>query len=186
MSKEHTIVSIDYSMSCPAVTVHIGNKWSFKNCKFNYITQVKKFEIKTETINSILYKDWVSDEERYDYLSEWVIEIITKASPDLICMEGYSFASHGRGNSIGELTGLLKHKIWDLGYSLHLVPPTVIKKFAVGKGNAQKDILINEFKKETKFDIEKFLGCGLGKSPASDIVDSYFLGKYAKHTLVKD
>ena len=56
------------------------------------------------------------------------------------------------------------------------VPPTVIKKFATGKGNASKDDMLEAWKNEDgSFELLQETG-----NPASDIIDSYFICKYGK------
>ena len=57
--------------------------------------------------------------------------------------------------------------------------PTTIKKFATGKGNANKEKLYDAFVEETGIDIRKTLDIS-NKSwnPVSDIVDAYYIAKY--------
>jgi hypothetical protein len=55
----------------------------------------------------------------------------------------------------------------------------VIKKFATGKGNANKEALQEVFLKETGYNIkEKFNMTEKQWNPSSDIIDSYFICKY--------
>ena len=64
------------------------------------------------------------------------------------------------------------------------IPPTVLKKFATGKGNSNKEAMYSQFLKEENVDLLGLLGLNLPKSgkidsPISDIVDSFFLCRYA-------
>ena len=85
--------------------------------------------------------------QRISYYAE-VGNIIRKAVVDLddevaIGVEGYSM--HGAGNLTiaPELGGIVRLGL--LGFDLiHEVPPTSLKKFATGKGNATKDIVMKE------------------------------------------
>ena len=60
-------------------------------------------------------------------------------------------------------------------------PPTVIKKFATGKGNANKEQMYDAFVGEllTPTDLKERLTPKAKKviNPISDIVDSYFIAK---------
>jgi hypothetical protein len=58
----------------------------------------------------------------------------------LVVLEGYSFGSQGRATfSIGELGGAVRMTLFRLGVPFVEVPPAVLKKFAVGSGQASKD-----------------------------------------------
>ena len=62
-----------------------------------------------------------------------------------------------------------------------MYPPTVIKKFATGKGNANKEQMYEAFVDEllTPTDLKERLTPKAKKviNPISDIVDSYFIAK---------
>ena len=57
------------------------------------------------------------------------------------------------------------------------VVPSVVKKGATGKGNADKDMMYEAFKKETKLDLKKIFDTEKVGNPISDIADSYFIQK---------
>src|ERR1039458_47355 len=94
-------------------------------------------------------------------------------------IEDYSFGSKGRVFNLAENMGLLKYKFWKYDMKFDLVPPTVLKKFATGKGNAKKEDMYENFVKETGVDLQEklFPGRKLG-NPVTDIVDSYYLMKW--------
>ena len=93
-----------------------------------------------------------------------------------IVMEGISYGSVTKTRSIYDLAGLnylIRYLILNNYDNINLIicPPTEIKKFASGKGNSQKDLLVEafnilhpEFIKIKKID---------------DMVDAYFMCKYA-------
>lgn len=63
----------------------------------------------------------------------------------LVVIEGYSFASeHSRAHSIGEMGGVVKLGLWQVKPrpTVVTVPPKSLKMFAVGNGNANKDMMI--------------------------------------------
>lgn len=53
-----------------------------------------------------------------------------------IMVEGYSFGSHNRQHHIGEWGGVLRLALYEWGYQVYSMPPTSLKKYATGKGNA--------------------------------------------------
>lgn len=185
------IVGIDYSMSSPAVCLYDNIKpFSFENVEIHFIAQAKSHELYSDGIlkgHSIsLHK---TQEERYDILATWAMQFI-QSKHDQVFIEGYSFSSTGRVFNIAENTAILKHKLYRLGSMINTVPPTVIKKMATGKGNANKDMMYESFCKETNLKVElkdrlspnkKSIG-----SPISDIVDAYYICKYGFNTLLND
>lgn len=63
-------------------------------------------------------------------------------APSLVAFEGYALGFRGKSNTIfdlGELGGTLKMLILSKGIDILLVPPTSLKLFTTGKGNADKD-----------------------------------------------
>ena len=69
-----------------------------------------------------------------------------------------------------------------LGYNT--VVPSVVKKGATGKGNADKDKMYEAFVKETKNDLKKLFDTDKVGNPISDIVDSYFIQKVGYDNLL--
>ena len=65
-------------------------------------------------------------------------------------------------------------KLMENSFRYETVPPTVLKKFATGKGNSNKEVMLEAWKAEPDtFELVQEKG-----NPATDIVDSYFLCKY--------
>jgi Holliday junction resolvasome RuvABC endonuclease subunit len=176
-------IGIDYSMSSPAIAVHTGDVWSFDSCQFYFLTSVKKFEIKTPRVESMLYKNWQSNEERFDYISSWSLNIIKKHPDASVFIEDYAFAAKGVVFHIGECAGTLKHKLWLNKFQYKTFSPPSVKKFASGKGNANKIAMHDAFINETAFNITATLDCKVGDSPASDVIDAYYVAKYGFSSL---
>ena len=61
--------------------------------------------------------------------------------------------------------------------SYDTIVPSVVKKGATGKGNADKDMMYEAFNKETKIDLKKLFDTDKVGNPISDIADSYFIQK---------
>lgn len=172
------VVGIDYSMTSPAICVHEGLKWSFNNCKFHFLSAKKKFLFPDKKFFATPQSEFFTQEERFNNIATWAVSNIPISSG--IFLEGYSFGSKGVVFNIAENTGVLKNKLYlRPGFcSINVVPPTTIKKFATGKGNANKELMHEAFIKETKFNIDKHFDCTIGESPISDIIDSYYIAKY--------
>lgn len=170
---------IDYSMTSPAICVHDGKEWCYKNCKFYYLVKKEKLVFKNEMFIGDLYPEYTIDTERFDNLAQWSKSIINDHNVEDCYIEGYAFGATGRVFNIAENGGILKHALWMNGTQFDVIAPTIIKKFATGKGNANKEKLYEAFLSETGIDIRKILDIN-NKSwnPISDIVDAYYIAKY--------
>ena len=190
------IVGIDYSITSPAICLQrygpdTFDRNLFISCSsFCYSSSNTHFErdgqekIKLDNIEVMRYPiDWKSQEERHDILSNWVLDCIKTEYPIhqyFVVLEDYAYSRHnGRMLSMAENVGLLKHKLWKDNYSFVCVSPSKLKKFASGKGNANKEYMYEAFLSQGNSDIKKQFGTKGNKigSPVSDIVDSYYLCK---------
>jgi Holliday junction resolvasome RuvABC endonuclease subunit len=175
------IAGIDYSMTSPAVCIHDGEEWSVNNCTFYYLTPKNKFLIHTEQVRGTLYEEYETQQQRFDNLSNWALKIINTHGTMKVGLEGYSYGSTGsRLFEIGENTGLLKHKMWTSAVDFEVYAPTSVKKFACGKGNANKEKIWEAFIEETQLNLFHLIGQEVGKNwnPVSDMVDAYYMCKY--------
>lgn len=173
-------VGIDYSLTCPCVCIYNPNKGqiAFENCNFYYLTSNKKYVIREGNINGIEMPDtFTSQELRYFTIAAWTTKLLAKN--DNVFLEGYSLGSKGMIFNIAEHTGLLKHMLWTFDIEFNIVPPTVNKKFATGKGNAKKENMQEAFIKENGIDLKDKLKMTEKQwNPSSDIIDAYYLTKY--------
>jgi crossover junction endodeoxyribonuclease RuvC len=72
----------------------------------------------------------------------------------LVVMEDFSFGSKGRGVfQIGGLGYIIRYHLWKNQIPFILIPPTVLKKFAAGKGNVDKNVVLKEIFKRWGADI---------------------------------
>lgn len=182
------LAGIDFSMTCPSACVHSAEKdndeFSFKNCSFFFLTAVKKYarDFCGQQISGFYFDkdDFIQEIERYDEIAGLFVDWLDAVNCTEVALEGYAFGAKGRVFHIGECTGLLKYQLWQSGRILSVYEPTVIKKFATGKGNAKKDQMYEAFVKETDVDLKAQLNFESSKivSPISDLVDSYFICKY--------
>jgi Holliday junction resolvasome RuvABC endonuclease subunit len=83
--------------------------------------------------------------ERLDAIRSWVDGFVwpegsNMPAVDLVAIEGYSFGAKGRAFlSLAELGGIVRHGLWTRVIPYVEVPPSTVKTYATGKGNAGKD-----------------------------------------------
>ena len=76
--------------------------------------------------------------ERLSWIRDNVLTYLTPA-PDLVVIEGYSFSSrNSHAHALGELGGVIRLALHEAGIAYVDVPPSSLKKYATGKGNANK------------------------------------------------
>lgn len=84
---------------------------------------------------------------RMNALREQFLTALDDFMPDLVVVEGFALGI-GRGNAghhdIAGWGWIARWTAWSAGYPLLEVPPATLKKFATGKGNSPKEIVIRE------------------------------------------
>jgi Holliday junction resolvasome RuvABC endonuclease subunit len=189
-------IGIDYSLSCPGLCINTSEEeFRYEDCKFYYLTNTKKYEgtfkekiaFGTSAVEYIgtPHRSYKDEPERYSNIADWFVEIVKSYYPPHqvsqthphINLEDYSFASKGRVFHIAENVGILKYKMKQNGWDYTLLAPSVIKKFATGKGNTNKEGMVGAFEKDTGVNLELLFDSSI-KSPITDIADAYFICKY--------
>lgn len=174
-------MGIDYSMTSPAVCVWDGfSEFSFGNCRLYALTPSRKFTGKFLHNINITLNDYNKDDNnlRFDLISNWVDEIRIKYKVSEVFLEGYAMGASGRVFHIGENTGILKHKLFNAGVKISVIPPTVVKKFATGKGNANKEKMNEVFSVENSLNLKKILNqTDKQWNPSCDIIDAFYILK---------
>jgi len=192
-------IGIDYSLSSPGVCVNTSDgEFKYEDCTFYFLTNTKKYDATfkekiafgTSAVEYIgtQHKPYTSEPERYSQIADWVIDIIKSQSQlmigklwekkPIIQIEDYSYGSTGRVFHIAENLGLLKYKLkMECGWDYTLLPPSVVKKFATDKGNANKELMLDAFEKDTGTNLAQVFDT-TSISPVSDVADAYFICKY--------
>ena len=188
-------IGIDYSLSSPGVCVNTSEgEFDYEDCTFYFLTNTKKYDATfcRPFVTNVRYigtphKPYTNEPERYSQSADWVVDIIksygdaTTGSNRIkptIQIEDYSFGSTGRVFHIAENLGLLKYKLKiECNWDYTLLPPSVIKKFATDKGNANKELMLDAFEKDTGANLPQIFDT-TSKSPVSDIADAYFICKH--------
>jgi Holliday junction resolvasome RuvABC endonuclease subunit len=79
--------------------------------------------------------------------------------PSLVVLEGYAMGFGARSSSaitgMAELGGILRVALYEAGIRVMIVPPTVLKMFVTGKGNADKEAVAAALTNEFKFKFSK-------------------------------
>jgi len=166
---------IDYSLTTPCLCV--TSDGDFNSSEVFFLTNNKKYTGKHNNIYGELHSPYTSEQERYKNIASFFLD---KLSTNMkIAIEDYSFGSTGRVFHIAENCGLLKYLLWESNMNFQTFAPTTIKKFATGKGNANKESMYDSFKLLTEVDLMTFFSTNNRLSnPVTDIVDSFFLSFY--------
>ena len=178
-----TIVGIDYSLTSPAICVNIDGEGILM---FYYLTNKKKYIGQmSEDIVGHEHQEYTTPIQRFTQISDWAINIISNLINPQVFIEGYSFGSKGQGVfQIAENCGILKYRLEEQNIPYSTVVPSVIKKGATGKGNADKEMMYEAFVKETNIDLKKIFDTEKVGNPVSDIADSYFIQKVGYDNLL--
>lgn len=124
---------------------------------------------------SLVIKSKFRGEARLEHLREQTMAVVGLNQPDLIVIEGYAFGRPNAMAPIAELGGVIKHSLYVAGWPFIVVPPTRVKKFACGKGNAKKD--------EVRLGVFKRWGF---EAKTNDEVDAYVLARIGRAYLGLD
>ena len=180
LKKPKTIVGIDYSLTSPAICIDNGSLMFF------YLTNKKKhIGMMSEEIIGYEHKEWTDPIQRFTYISDFVFDCIGSIVNPQIFIEGYSFGSKGQGLfQIAENCGILKYRLLEKNHTYNTVVPSVVKKGATGKGNADKDMMYEAFVRDTNIDLKKIFDTDKVGNPISDIADSYFIQKVGYDNLL--
>ena len=190
------VAGVDYSLTSPAICIYNteDGEFSFANTKCHFLASKKMHEAYNDgTIIATNYpRKWTTDQGRYSALAFWAEQKIfntlgARSNDELyVFIEGYAFGATGKVFHIAENTAILKHMFYNAGVSYETVAPTAVKKFATGKGNANKDAMYDQFCEDNPgVDLMMDLSPKASKvgSPVNDIVDAYYICKWGHNTL---
>jgi hypothetical protein len=173
------LLGIDLSMTSPALCFFEGVKFGFSGCEFYFLTSYEKHLYRDKKLHGEMFPSYSVESERFGNIGSWVVDVCKVRGVEKVYIEGYSYGSKGRVFEIAENGGICKYLLWRNGIDYEVVAPTLIKKFATGKGNATKEGMGISFMLETNFDIKSTLGMTEKQwNPSSDLVDSYYVCKY--------
>ena len=180
-----TIMGIDPSINCTGVCIYNDstNRHDYYMIVSKCTKKMKDF--RHDYVNIIEYNKRESNKGEY-YVKEYnksanihdiciiLRDIIQHHEPDLIQMEGVSYGSRGSA-ALVDLAGLnfaIRMTLLDEDIQYNILAPTTIKKFAVGNGSAEKDVMIASWKK-----LDKNIS-SIDTIKVDDLADSFFISHF--------
>lgn len=101
---------------------------------------------------------------RIDQIVNKILRIVLRAKPDAIGIEGLIVGKNAKGSlSLAQLGGAVRHRLRLEGYSYTDIPPGALKRYATGKGNASKAMMVEACFVE------------IGERVDDNLADAYFL-----------
>ena len=91
--------------------------------------------------------------ERLVWFRDRFTETVRRADPEVVVIEGYAFGAKMMREAMGELGGVLRVVLHDIGVPYVVMPPTSLKLFVTGKGNGPKDNMSKEIYKRFGVDL---------------------------------
>ena len=139
---------------------------NFKVIDYFFFTNVIK---NSNSKHGILNKD--TDTKRLNNIYEWLNEFLKEYKIDNAVIENYAFGAKSNAVfQIGGLGELIRLCLFRHGVPFKEYTPPSIKKYATGKGNAEKsEMVLAAFK--DGFDVSTY-----GKN-GEDLADAYFIAK---------
>lgn len=80
-------------------------------------------------------------------------DLLTTEKPEFVAIEGYAFGRINRAHHLGELGAVLRLALVDTRTPSMIVPPSCLKKFITGKGNAKKSEMMKDLYKRFEIDL---------------------------------
>lgn len=181
------IVGIDPSINCTGICVY--NSVTMSHIYYMIVSKCTKKmrEFSNEYVHIIEYNKLESNKGEYsskEYnkacniynICMIISDILQVHEPDLVQMEGVSYGSVGSA-ALVDLAGLnfaIRMILFKGDMQFNILAPTTIKKFAVGNGAAEKDVMIASWKKLDK-NITNITDIKL-----DDLADSFFIAHYSE------
>lgn len=88
--------------------------------------------------------------QRLNFIQGTFLDLVYKSGAATLVLEGYSMGSRGRVFDIGELGGVLKLAAFQHDIEVLIVPPSTLKKWVTGKGNADKKAMVAAVRRKWK------------------------------------
>ena len=109
--------------------------------------------VTSKCITTKAHKSFTQWFDRVDDITKQVMLYVDEGS--IVFVEGYAFGATGQVFNIAELSGYIKYQLYRGNCTAVIqVPPTSLKKFITGKGNAKKELILKEVYKTYGVDFE--------------------------------
>jgi Holliday junction resolvasome RuvABC endonuclease subunit len=90
---------------------------------------------------------WIAT--RFDAILDVAEEV---HGPGTMYVEGYAFGAKTNREVLGEWGGQVRLRAWERGWTVITVPPTVLKKFVLGRGVGEKSLVLQQVLKKWAFE----------------------------------
>ena len=158
-----TYVGLDLSYSGAAMVVLQSDIATGVRFARNYLFETEK-------------KSFAHPMARLDCLRDAVhTALYDQIAIDLVCVEGYSMGSKFGREQAGELGGVVRHMLWECGFDYRDVSPSALKQFVTGKGNADKNVMMQQVLKKWGYEAANDNEC-----------DAYALARLASQMIQGD
>ena len=179
------VIGIDPSINCTGVCVYdtitgnnmyymIVGKTTKKMQKFeNERVKIKDYCKQTSTNDEYSIKE-NKKTANINNICDIIKDIIQWHEPEYVYMEGISYGSVS-GSSLADLAGLnhcIRMTLIECNVDYTILAPTAVKKFAVGNGSAEKDVMIASWKK-----LDKNIS-NITEIKLDDLADAFFIAHY--------
>lgn len=115
---------------------------------------------------------------RFEQIANYFLSALNEHGVKQVFLEGYSLGSRGKVFSIAENTAVLKYLLRQNDMDVTIYPPTVIKKYATGKGNSGKDIMKQSYEQLQLTSDPLSILSHYKESPYTDCIDAYWILSY--------
>lgn len=178
-------MGIDPSINCTGICIHdtITNNHNYYMIVSKCTKKMKEFKHENVTIREYNKRDSNKGEyhiKEYNKTQNildivyYIKDIMHWHEPDLVQMEGVSYGSTGSA-ALVDLSGLnfsIRTMLIEENVKFNILAPTAVKKFAVGNGAADKNVMIASWKKLDK-NIENITDIKV-----DDLADSFFIAHF--------
>jgi len=170
---------LDVSNTCTGITIFDSNGKHVETVTINFEKEYKQNKrqwqelLKVQPINA----ERAFEFARYKFHALRIIKKLIEHKVKLAVIEGYSYAG-AKAYLSNEAGGIIKTMLIQQGIRWIEIAPTSLKKFATGKGRADKNTVILRVFKRWGFDPEDY---DIEDDEAEDASDSYAMGKVCYH-----
>ena len=170
-------------MTSPAMVILNEDAQEYK---FYYMTTTKSRVNVTKDLDSRLIEydssvtQDIRDEKvgssmnRFQTIARYFTSHMIAKGVGHVFLEGYSLGSKGKVFSIAENTAVLKMYLMKMEVPVTIIPPTVIKKWATGRGNANKRDMKEAYERRVRAHWLAPIS-HYKDSPYTDCIDAYWI-----------
>lgn len=128
-----------------------------------------------DELGSIIVQDEIKASgdgvSRMSYYTKLLMNRVEMYEPEIVCVEGFSYSSKGKGVDFQYGIGwLIRVALYESGIQFYEVAPSALKKFAGAKGNAGKEQVAVAVYRNWNMEFA-----------TNNITDAYVLAQVARH-----